>query len=82
VKGSFLRRSGSFGGRSKITQTFTSRFFIAQQMCRNLQTAFSTDISPTGATVSRWKGRIDEIEFLMRLSTELDRSQKCCDRSE
>lgn len=24
MKGSFLRRNGSFGGRSKITHTFTS----------------------------------------------------------
>jgi len=32
-EGSFLRRSGSFGGRSKITQTFTSGTFYPQALC-------------------------------------------------
>lgn len=35
VKGSLLRRSGSFGGRSKITQTLTSGALIAQSTCRS-----------------------------------------------
>ena len=33
VKGSFLRRKGSFGGRSKITQTLTSTSFVGQSAC-------------------------------------------------
>jgi len=35
VKVSFLRRRGSFGGRSKITHTPTSGRFQAQPLCRN-----------------------------------------------
>jgi hypothetical protein len=33
VKGSFLRRNGSFGGRSKITHTLTSGDYVAQSSC-------------------------------------------------
>jgi hypothetical protein len=37
VKGSFLRRNGSFGGRSKITQAFTSNNSCQQSPCREEQ---------------------------------------------
>lgn len=44
VKGSFLRRNGSFGGRSKITQTLTSDFFIGQSACLSAATGQSAPI--------------------------------------
>lgn len=38
MKGSFLRRNGSFGGRSKITQTFTSTTLVGQSSCLSTAT--------------------------------------------
>lgn len=44
MKGSFLRRNGSFGGRSKITHTLTSGIVLAQSPCRTATRHLSMEI--------------------------------------
>lgn len=54
MKGSFLRRSGSFGGRSKITQTLTSDYDLAQSPCLIAVTAVSKQNGKNDKSLGKW----------------------------
>jgi len=67
VKVSLLRGRGSFGGRSKITQTFTSDRFLAQILCPTLGNSMKNRFFNTGATSVILHGGLllvpEEIQF-------------------